>query len=98
MGAGNTAYSMGDLKDAETMFSKAAEIHSGSVAALNNLAQTLADQGNLSEAIIIARRAAELGGPLHETARSTLEDITRKLEAGESETRNKNPETCCTQQ
>jgi tetratricopeptide (TPR) repeat protein len=92
MGAGNTAYSMGDLKDAETMFSKAAEIHSGSVAALNNLAQTLADQGNLLEAIIIARRAAELGGPLHETARSTLEDITRKLEAGESETRNKNPE------
>ena len=91
MGAGNTAYSMGDLKGAETAFRKAAEIHPDSAAILNNLAQILADQNNFSEAIIIARRAVELGGPLHETTQSTLEYITRNLEARTSGTRNSSP-------
>jgi hypothetical protein len=81
MGVGNVAYSMGDTQAAEAAFRKAAEIYPDSAAALNNLAQTLADQNRLSEAVVIARRAVELGGPLQETSKSTLESIARKMEA-----------------
>jgi hypothetical protein len=80
IGAGNVAYSMGDMQAAEAAFRKAAEIHPDSAAALNNLAQTLADQNRLSEAVVVARRAVELGGPLQETSKSTLESIARKME------------------
>ena len=91
MGAGNTAHAMGDLNDAETAFRKATETHPDSAAALNNLAQTLADQDILFEAIAIARRAVDLGGPLHETTKATLENIIHNLETRASGMRNNGP-------
>lgn len=75
MGAGNVAHARGDLQAAEQAFRKAAETHSDSAAALNNLAQTLADRGKLNEAAVAARRAVSLGGPLRATAESTLQGI-----------------------
>lgn len=80
IGAGNMAYRAHELKRAENAFRKAAQHHPDSVAALNNLAQTLADQGNYAEALIFARQAVALGGELQDTAKSTLNEIEHKLQ------------------
>ena len=77
IGAGNTAYTLGDLKGAEATFRRAAEVHPESAAAYNNLAQTLADQGKYDEAVAIVRRAISLGGA-RATFEATLQDILDK--------------------
>ena len=79
IGVGNTAYRLNDLVQAEAAFRLAAQQHPDSVAALNNLAQTLADQARYEEAVEVARRAVSLGGPLLQTAQETLADIERKM-------------------
>jgi tetratricopeptide (TPR) repeat protein len=79
IGVGNTAYRMHDLAKAETAFRQAAHDHPDSVAAFNNLAQTLADQARYEEALAAARRAVSLGGPLAQTAQETLADIEHKM-------------------
>ena len=79
IGVGNTAYKLHDLARAESAFRQAVHDHPDSVAALNNLAQTLADQERYPEAQEIARRAVSLGGPLAQTAQATLADIERKM-------------------
>jgi tetratricopeptide (TPR) repeat protein len=79
IGAGNTAYSMKDLAQAEAAFRLAIQNHPDSVAALNNLAQTLADQARYEEALTFARRAASLGGSLNDVANETLVAIERKI-------------------
>lgn len=79
LGAGNTAYRMQDLVNAEAEFRRAVEAHPDSVAALNNLAQTLSDLGRDEEALAHARRAVDLGGPLEEIAQATLEKIQLKM-------------------
>ena len=78
IGAGNTAYRSKDLVQAEADFRQAVAAHPDSVAALNNLAQTLSDLGRDEEALPYAQHAVELGGPLKEVARETLEGIQRK--------------------
>ena len=80
IGAGNTAYRSKDLVRAEADFRQAVAAHPDSVAALNNLAQTLSDLGRDEEALPYAQHAIELGGPLKEIVRETLEGIRRKLE------------------
>jgi len=80
IGAGNTAYRSKDLVRAEADFRQAVAAHPDSVAALNNLAQTLSDLGRDEEALPYAQHAIELGGPLKEITRETLEGIRRKLE------------------
>ncbi len=79
IGIGNAAYRLHDLVGAERAFRQAANDHPDSVAALNNLAQTLADQGRFPEALQTARRAVDLGGPLAQTAQETLADIEIKM-------------------
>lgn len=79
IGAGNTAYKMKRLDEAEKAFRRAVQDHPDSVAALNNLAQTLADQQRYEEALPIARRAVSLGGALVETAKETLKAIEDKV-------------------
>jgi tetratricopeptide (TPR) repeat protein len=79
IGIGNIAYKLHDLARAESAFRRAAQDHPDSVAALNNLAQTLADQAHYQEALEAARRAVSLGGPLAQTAQATLADIERKI-------------------
>jgi len=79
IGVGNTAYRLHDLDQAERAFRQAAQDHPDSVAAYNNLAQTLADQTRYEEALDAARRAVSLGGPLLQTAQETLADIERRM-------------------
>jgi tetratricopeptide (TPR) repeat protein len=79
IGIGNTAYRMHDLPGSETAFRQAVHDHPDSVAALNNLAQVLADQAHYDEALDAAQRAVSLGGPLAPTANKTLADIESKM-------------------
>ncbi len=79
IGAGNSAYRLHDLDQAEKAFRLAAQGHPDSVAAYNNLAQTLADQARYEEAREIARFAVSLGGPLLQVAQETLADIERRM-------------------
>lgn len=79
IGIGNTAYQLQDIQKAEQAFRSAASEHPSSVAALNNLAQTLVDQNRYQEAMRVAQRAVSIGGPLSETARETLRDIERRI-------------------
>ncbi|MGC2165920.1 MAG: PA2778 family cysteine peptidase [Gallionella sp.] len=79
IGIGNTAYQLHDFNKAEQAFRTAASDHPQSVAALNNLAQTLADQNRYREAMQIAQRAISLGGPLSDTVSETMRDIERKM-------------------
>ena len=78
MGAGNTAHTLGDYAGAEQAFRRAAQRHPQSDAALNNLAQTLADQGRLEEAAAVAQRALALQGPNSMVAAQTLREIQDK--------------------
>jgi tetratricopeptide (TPR) repeat protein len=79
IGVGNNAYRSHDLGQAERAFRLAAQDHPDSVAAFNNLAQTLADQTRYEEALEAARQAVSLGGPLSQTALETLADIERRM-------------------
>jgi len=80
IGLGNSEYAMGNLAAAETTFLQASRDHPDSAIVFNNLAQIYADQGKLRQALTAARRAVELGGPLHDTFRKTLADIQAKIE------------------
>ncbi|MGB8516573.1 MAG: PA2778 family cysteine peptidase [Gallionella sp.] len=77
---GNNAYRLHDLNAAETAFRQAAQTHPDSVAALNNLAQVLADQARYAEALSVAQHAVDLGGTLVPLAQKTLADIENKLQ------------------
>ncbi|MBU0753459.1 MAG: PA2778 family cysteine peptidase [Gammaproteobacteria bacterium] len=81
MGLGNTRYAQGRLTQAESAFRRATLAKPTDTAAFNNLAQTLADMGQWQEALIPARRAVELGGPLVGAARATLQAIEQKIAA-----------------
>lgn len=79
IGAGNSAYKMKDISKAEAAFRQAVQDHPDSVAALNNLAQTLIDQKRYAEALPLARQAVVLGGPMSGIAKATLGEIEGKL-------------------
>jgi tetratricopeptide (TPR) repeat protein len=76
--AGNYAYNRNNLTLAEQLFLEAAQAHPDSVAAYNNLAQTLSDLGKYEAALVAARRAVEIGGSLESMARGTLEEIEQQ--------------------
>jgi tetratricopeptide (TPR) repeat protein len=78
MGLGNTAYALGEIREAEQAFRQVALDHRQFAPAFNNLAQALADQGRFSEALEAATQAVRLGGMWLATSRATLEEISRK--------------------
>ncbi|MGP1678192.1 MAG: PA2778 family cysteine peptidase [Burkholderiales bacterium] len=78
MGLGNTAYALGRTAEAEAAFRGASALHPPAAAAFNNLAQTLADQGKLEQALDTARKAVSLGGASLPAAQATLEQILSK--------------------
>jgi len=75
MGLGNSYYALGDLKNSEIAFRRAAEAHPENGAAFNNLADVLLRQGRKSEALDAVRKAISLGGPQKDTFQKTLEEI-----------------------
>ncbi len=83
--AGNFAYSRNNLILSEQLFLEAAQAHPDSVAAYNNLAQTLSDLGKYAAALVAARRAVEIGGSLESVARGTLEEIEQRMRGARKE-------------
>jgi len=79
IGRGNTAYAAHDFATAEAAFRRAATDHPDSAAAFNNLAQVLADQNRLDDALRTAEHAVSLGGPLSAEIQATLNEIRTKM-------------------
>jgi tetratricopeptide (TPR) repeat protein len=81
MGAGNTAYALGNFAAAETAFRHATLMHPESGAAFNNLADTLAQQKKFKQALAAAQRAVQIGGAQSEVFLQTQKEIEAKLKA-----------------
>ncbi len=79
IGLANVHYALGDLKEAETVLRRAADLHPDSVAVLNNLAQTLSDQGRDDEALALIERAVQADSPYAGAARETRELIVQRM-------------------
>jgi predicted Zn-dependent protease len=63
LGAGNTAYALGDLPSAQSAYDAAVHVHPDFADAWNNLAQVLLDQRNRAGASRAIAKAVALGGP-----------------------------------
>ena len=79
VGLANTNHTLGDLKQAEAVLREASSKHPESVIVLNNLAQTLSDQGRDAEALPVIERAVALGGPFSAAVEDTKRGIQKKL-------------------
>ncbi|MGD8762056.1 MAG: PA2778 family cysteine peptidase [Desulfobacteraceae bacterium] len=80
MGLGNSYYAIGDLTNSEDAFREAVRLHPHAGAAYNNLAQVLLEQGRKHEALVAARRAVSIGGPLKTSYEETLREIEIEFE------------------
>jgi Flp pilus assembly protein TadD len=63
LGAGNTAYALGDLAGAEAAYRRAVQRLPAAADAWNNLAQVLMERGRTDEARQAIAQAIALGGP-----------------------------------
>ena len=79
IGLANILYSMGKLEEAELTLRRAADSHPESVPLLNNLAQTLSDQGHNVEALALIERASALGGTLAAAVQETKQLILTRI-------------------
>lgn len=79
IGLANALHALGELKEAEAVLRQAERRAPNSVIVLNNLAQTLSDQGRDEEALPIIERAVGLGGPFSQAVRETRDGIVEKL-------------------
>lgn len=78
LGLANSLYALGELRQAELALRRAAAKHPESVAVLNNLAQTLSDQGRNDEAMDLIEKAGALGGALAPAVEGTRQLILRR--------------------
>jgi tetratricopeptide (TPR) repeat protein len=79
VGLANSWHSLGELKEAEAVLRDAARRAPESVIVLNNLAQTLSDQGRDREALPIIERAVAAGGQFSQAAQQTRQEILERL-------------------
>ena len=79
IGLANSHHELGELTEAEALLRNLVERHSDSAVALNNLAQTLSDEGRNEEALAFVERAMEIPGPFTPAARETRELILRRM-------------------
>jgi hypothetical protein len=79
IGLANTLHAMGNLKEAEGVLREAARHSPDSPIVLNNLAQTLSDQGEDEAALPIIERAVAAGGPFAEQIKQTRQEILKKV-------------------
>jgi hypothetical protein len=75
IGMGNCYYALGELENAEKALKNAIRLDPTSGPAFNNLAQVFFEQGRKAEALVAARKAVSLGGPMHSVYQKTLEEI-----------------------
>jgi hypothetical protein len=81
IGLANLHYAAGELKEAEAVLRDASKRHPGSIPVLNNLAQTISDEGRNDEALAIIDKALEAPGAFAADATETRELILRRLGA-----------------
>lgn len=81
IGLANTYYARKELAQTEAVLRRAAARAPDSPVILNNLAQTLSDQGRDEEALPLIERAIATGGPFAAAARETREQILARLAA-----------------
>jgi len=81
VGLANALHSLGSLKEAEGVLREAARHEPDSVIVLNNLAQTLSDQGRDEEALPVIEKALAEGGPFSDAVRQTRDEIQVRLKA-----------------
>lgn len=79
IGLANAHHALGELDAAESVLRAAARREPESVIVLNNLAQTLSDQGRDAEALPVIERAAALGGPFAAAVEQTRQSIRERL-------------------
>jgi tetratricopeptide (TPR) repeat protein len=79
IGAGNVAYALGNIQQAEQHFRQATLDHPESSIAFNNLAQTLLDQQRYVDALASANSAMSLGGLHQRAVQDTLGQIKAKM-------------------
>jgi tetratricopeptide (TPR) repeat protein len=79
IGLANAHYSLGALPEAERVLREAARRDPDSVIVLNNLAQTLSDQGRNAEALPLIEKAAAAGGPFAGAVQQTRDTILQRL-------------------
>ena len=78
IGLANTYHAAGELKEAERVLRAALARDPDSVVVLNNLAQTLSDQGRNLEALAYINRAAAAGGPFANAVSETRALILKR--------------------
>jgi tetratricopeptide (TPR) repeat protein len=81
IGLANSHYAMGALNKAEAILRLAAQRHPDSLSVMNNLAQTLSDEGRNDEALALIDRAIQIDSPYAATARATRELIVQRMAA-----------------
>ncbi len=77
LGAGNTAYAMGDLPAAAVAYQAAVQAHPDFADGWNNLAQVLLDQQQTRDALVAIRKAIALGGsrlPAYQDLQKTISE------------------------
>jgi tetratricopeptide (TPR) repeat protein len=79
IGLANTHHAAGDFAAAETVLREAAQRAPDSVIVLNNLAQTLSDQGRHEEALPFIERAKAAGGPYAAAVEATRQSILKRM-------------------
>ncbi len=79
VGLANAHHALGELPQAEAVLRQAERRDPSSVIVLNNLAQTLSDQGRNEEALPFIERALAAGGPFASAVRETSELIRSRL-------------------
>jgi len=79
IGLANALHALGELPQAERVLRGALARSPDSAIVLNNLAQTLSDQGKDAEALPLAERAVAAGGPHAAAVRETRDGILKKL-------------------
>ena len=78
IGFANSAYALGELKEAESILRDTAVRYPDSPVVLNNLAQTVLDQGRNDEALQLIDKAGALGGDFAQAIAETRELILRR--------------------
>ena len=81
IGLANTHHALGELREAEAVLRDAARRAPDSVVVLNNLAQTLSDQGRDEEALPFIERAAAAGGPFGAAVQQTRQTVLDRISA-----------------
>lgn len=79
LGLANSYYAAGRLDEAEAAYRRLLDQHPEYGPALNNLAQTLAERGDLAAAETIAEKAVMIGGPRRTAYAATLSEIRAQI-------------------